>query len=192
MGLAQPLPHYNEDEYLQMERQAASRHEFLDGLVYAMAGESPNHSRICVNLSAEVRAAFKGRNCEGFSPNMKVRTGQGGLYSYPDLSVVCGEARFHDRYRDVLLNPIAIFEVLSPSTATYDENEKFQRYQTIESLKIYVLISQIAPAVRLFERQDDGDWRETAIIGLESVLPLAALDCAIPLTEIYDRVEFVV
>ena len=68
MGLAQPLPHYNEDEYLQMERQAASRHEFLDGLVYAMAGESPNHSRICVNLSAEVRAAFKGRNCEVFRP----------------------------------------------------------------------------------------------------------------------------
>ena len=122
---------------------------------------------------------------------MKVRTGQGGLYSYPDLSVVCGESRFHDRYRDVLLNPIAIFEVLSPSTATYDENEKFQRYQTIESLRIYILISQTTPAIRLFERQEGVNWRETAIIGLESVLPLAALDCAIPLAEIYDRVEFV-
>ena len=190
MGLAQPLPHYDEDEYLQMERQAASRHEFLDGLVYAMAGESPNHSRICVNLTREVSTALKRRNCEAFSPNMKVRTGQGGLYSYPDLSVVCGESRFHDLYRDVLLNPIVIFEVLSPSTAAYDEGEKFLRYQTIDSLRAYVLVSQTLAFIRLYERDNDGNWRETTIRGLDGVLHLEVLDCAIPLAEIYDRIEF--
>jgi Uma2 family endonuclease len=190
MGLAQPLPHYTEDEYLQMERQAASRHEFLDGLVYAMAGESPNHSRICISLTTEVGISLKGRNCEAFSPNMKVRTGQGGLYSYPDLSVVCGEARFHDRYGDVLLNPVVIFEVLSPSAAAYDEGEKFLRYQTIDSLRAYVLVSQTSPLIRLYERDDNGNWRETIISGLDGVLRLVVMDCAIPLAEIYARVQF--
>lgn len=190
MGLAQPLLYYTAESYLDLERQSPTRHEFLDGLVYAMAGESPNHSRICVNLAGEIRAALKGRHCEAFSPNMKVRTGPGDLYAYPDLSVVCGPVHYHDRRRDVLLNPVVLFEVLSPSAAAYDEGEKFLRYQTINTLRAYVMVSQTDFNVRLYERQDDGLWHDTVISGRDGVLTLTVLECSVPLAEIYDRVDF--
>lgn len=117
------LPAITAEQYLQLERTSEMRHEFLDGLMYVMAGESRDHSRICFNLATEIGAQLKGKHCEGFSPNMKVRAGLGGLYAYPDLMVVRGEARFQDKQGDVLLNPTVIFEVLSPSTEKYDQGE---------------------------------------------------------------------
>src|SRR5213079_1744663 len=105
----------------------------------AMAGESPDHSTICYNLSGITHAQLSSKPCRGFSPNMKVRAGIGSLYAYPDLMIVCGEAQFHDQQGDVLLNPTVIFEVLSPSTEKYDRGEKFLRYRTqIESLQDYL------------------------------------------------------
>ncbi len=117
------------EDYLTFERESDTRHEFLDGEIYAMAGESLPHSRICVNLSGEVRQQLKGKRCEALSSNMKVRTSSASLFAYPDLTIVCGEPLFHDRKKDVLTNPKVIFEVLSPSTAEYDRTMKFQRYR---------------------------------------------------------------
>ena len=124
------LPTISAEQYLEIERFSETSHEFLDGVVYAMAGESPDHSTICYNLSGITHAQLSGKPCRGFSPNMKVRAGIGGLYAYPDLMIVCGEAQFHDEQGDVLLNPTVIFEVLSPSTEKYDRGEKFRRYRT--------------------------------------------------------------
>ncbi|MEK7832416.1 MAG: Uma2 family endonuclease, partial [Acidobacteriota bacterium] len=112
------------EEYLRFEREAEERHEYDNGRISAMAGESPNHSRVCVSVSRDVSTRLKGKSCEAFSSNMKVCINAAGKFFYPDLSVVCGEARYHDKERDALLNPKVIIEVLSPSTEKYDRSVK--------------------------------------------------------------------
>lgn len=178
------------EEYLRREREAEERHEYDNGRISAMAGESPNHSRVCVNVTGEARARLKGKTCEAFSSNMKVCVSVAGKFYYPDLSVVCGEAKYHDKERDALLNPKVIIEVLSPSTEKYDRSVKFQAYQQIESLTDFLLISQDKPLVEHFERQSGGQWLYTAHRELAAVVQLPSIDCQLPLAEIYDRVEF--
>lgn len=180
------LPAITSEQYLRLERTSEIRHEFLDGLVYAMAGESPDHSTICFNLAAITGSQIRDKPCRGFSPNMKVRAGATELYAYPDLMIVCGEAEFHDQHGDVLLNPTVIFEVLSPSTEKYDRGEKFPRYRTqIESLQDYVMVAQDMPRVEHHHRNPDGTWTATELNGLDADLVLSSIDCHIPLIEVY-------
>ena len=176
---------------MDYERNAPERHEFLDGNVYAMAGESPRHSTICYNLYGITQNQLRGKRCRGFSPNMKVATNEKGLYSYPDLAIVCSQPKYHDKKGDVLINPTVIFEVLSPSTESYDRGEKFLRYVNgIKSLTDYILISQNNPTIEHFQKQSNGEWETTEIEGMESVLKIASIECEISLTELYDLVEF--
>src|SRR3989454_10341355 len=179
------LPTISAEQYLEIERFSETRHEFLDGVVYAMAGESPDHSTICFNLASIIGSQIRDKPCRGFSPNMKVRAGIGGLFAYPDLMIVCGEAKFHDEQGDVLLNPTVIFEVLSPSTEKYDRGEKFRRYQQIESLQDYVMVSQDQARIEHHHRQTDGMWTATEVKGLDEGLVLSSIDCRIPLAEAY-------
>lgn len=183
------LPVFTPEEYLSLEQQSELRHEFLDGCVYAMAGESPTHSTICFNLAVAVGSRIKSTPCRGFSPNMKVRAGERGLYAYPDLMIVCGEPVFQDGHTDVLLNPTVIFEVLPPSTAAYDRGEKFARYRAqIETLTDYVLVAQDAPHIERHTRQPDGSWARAESDGIEAALSLPSIGCELPLSEIYSRV----
>lgn len=191
MSLPHPLPFFTPEEYLSLERLSELRHEYLDGSVYAMAGESVAHSLICYNLGGITHAQLRGTPCRGFSPNMKVRAGEGGLYAYPDLTIVCGEPAFADARSDVLTNPTVIFEVLSPSTEAYDRGEKFSRYRAqVESLRDYVLIAQDKPRAERHARRDDGSWELSVVEGLGGVLELPSAGCRLPLAEIYERVEF--
>lgn len=183
--------HLSPEEYLEFEREALGRHEYLDGSVYAMAGESLSHSRICTNLSGEVRSKLKGKPCEPLSPNMKVRTSNASLFSYPDLTIVCGEPTFHDAKTDVLTNPKIIFEVLSPSTADYDRTLKFQRYRMgNETLTDYILVSQERPFVEHFWKQADSNWLYKSCGDVTDELKLESIGISLSLSEIYDRVEF--
>ncbi len=178
------------EDYLIFERESVSRHEFLDGEVYAMAGESLSHSRICMNLAAATVNTLKGKSCEALSPNMKVRTSNASLFSYPDLTIVCGEPQFHDVKKDVLTNPQVVFEVLSPSTAEYDRTTKFQRYRMgNETLTDYILISQDKCFVEQFTRQTDNNWLYRSYAALEDDLKIQSIECELSLREIYDRVE---
>lgn len=200
MGLAKINKElHSTEEYLEFERKSSQRHEFLDGEILAMAGESKNHSTINANLTAEIVYKLKGKNCQAFSPNMKVRSGHyfkqkknaKGLFSYPDLVVVCGEPEFLDETGDVLLNPKVIFEVMSPSTEAFDRGEKFSRYRAWnETLTDYVLIWQDIPVVEHFQRQDNNHWLLSIIEGLENTLELTSIDCSIKLSDIYDRINF--
>ena len=191
MSLPRTLPSFSPEDYLLLERATETRHEYLDGFVYAMAGESPRHSTICYNLAGLTHARLRGKPCQGFSPNMKVRTDTSNLFSYPDLAVVCGEPVFHDKQGDVLLNPTAVFEVLSPSTEAYDRGEKVLRYTTqIETLRSYVLVAQDRPHVEHYERRPDGSWARTDVDGLENVLNLSSIGSRLPLAEIYERINF--
>lgn len=178
------------EEYLAFERDSDSRHEFLDGEVLAMAGESLSHSRVCSNILRESGNRLKGRPCEALSPNMKVRTSAASLYAYPDLTIVCGEPQFHDSKKDVLINPRVIFEVLSPSTENYDRTVKFQRYRMgNETLTDYVLVSQERAFVEHFRKATDGQWLYRSFSNLSETLDLDGINCELKLTEIYDRVE---
>ena len=179
------------EDYLTFERKSDSRHEFLDGEIYQMAGESLSHSRVSVNLSGEVRSKLKGKSCEALSPNMKVRTSTASLFSYPDLTVVCGEPQFHDTKKDVLINPKVIFEVLSPSTAEYDRTTKFQKYRMgNETLTDYILVSQDKVFVEHFVRQADNNWIYRSYGEIGDCLRIETIECGLDLREIYDRIEF--
>lgn len=182
---------YTPEEYLNFEREAETRHEYLDGEIYAMAGESLSHSRVCVNLAREAGNKLKGKSCEALSPNMKVRTSTASLFSYPDLTIVCGEPLFHDTKKDVLVNPKVIFEVLSPSTADYDRTTKFQRYRMgNESLTDYILVSQDKVFIEHFSKQPNGEWLYRSFAEITEALPIDSIECELSLPEIYDRVEF--
>jgi len=191
MALAQKKTLYTAEEYLEMEREAKTRHEFIGGIIYAMAGESLSHSQICINLAGEVRAKLKGTNCQALSPNMKVRAESRGMFAYPDLTIVCGEPLFHDQQRDVLINPKIIVEVLSPSTQRYDQTKKFFRYRKeLPSLTDYILIYQNAPFIEHHEKMSDGRWTHNAAEEIDNVLRIASIKTELSLSEIYDRVEF--
>jgi Uma2 family endonuclease len=199
MALAQTQLLYTVDDYLAFERAADERHEYLDGQIYAMAGESLAHGIIATNLVAALHAQLRRTPCQPLSKDMKVRSGplpqtarsRQGLFSYPDIVVVCGEPLFHDAHRDVLLNPKVIFEILSPSTEAFDRGVKFLRYQTWNpTLSDYVLVSQTTPLVEQFIRRDDGSWSYYIYQGLTQRCPLTSIDCTLPLTDVYERVAF--
>jgi Uma2 family endonuclease len=189
---------YTVEQYLEMERASGERHEYIDGYVYQMAGESLEQSAINANLIAMLVTQLRGKPCRALSPNMKIRSGPffkeqkriKGMFSYADVSVVCGEPQFHDKYQDVLINPTVIIEILSESTQGFDRDEKFRRYRThILVLQDYVLVSQTLPLIQVYSRQPGG-WLMSEALGLESSIRVPSIDCHLPLSEVYDRVVF--
>ena len=200
MSLPQTEIHHTEDQYLSIERESEERHEYVDGQIYAMAGESPEHGAICTNLTVEVGSQLRGTRCQAFAKDMRVRSGplprrsysQKGLYSYPDLLVVCGELQFLDENRDVIINPNVIIEVASPSTGAFDRGDKFRRYRTFNpSLTDYLIVAQDRPFIEHFARQENGLWVIAAsVTELSGSVHIASINCALQLAEVYDRVEF--
>lgn len=199
--MATPLSEflYTEEEYLAMERTSEERHEYIDGYVQAMAGESPEHGDISVNLTGILHSQLRGKSCRVRVANSKVRSGprpvlsrnRKGLYSYPDVFVICGEMKFQDQYKDVITNPTVIFEVLSESTETFDRGEKFLRYQNYNpSLQDYVLVSQTSPTVEHYSRQPDGSWAYRVHQGLSANFSISSIKCKLKLADIYERVIF--
>jgi len=198
MALPDTLPAFTPDEYLAFERGSESKHEYLDGLIYAMAGSSPEHSTICVNVSEVITRQLRGTPCRPFSADMKVRClsspsttrRRRGLFAYPDLIVVCGEPVFHDTQQDVLVNPTLIVEVLSPSTEAYDRGEKFLRYQELTALTDYLLVAQRYPCLEHFAKQANGQWLLTIETHLSGSICIASINCRLPLAEVYEWVQF--
>src|SRR5215510_13636992 len=185
------------EEYLAFERASDERHEYLDGVIYAMAGESPDHGRICMNLGATLVSQLRGSDCEAFSKDMKVLCGpyrahtREGLFAYPDLVVVCGAMQFHSQAQDVLINPKVIVGVLSPSTEAFDRGEKFHRYRAwLPTLTNYVLVAQDCPLIDHYRRQEDGTWALRALEGLQAHMHLETIGCTVPLADVYERIVF--
>ncbi len=159
--------------------------EFLDGVVYKMAGESDEHGEISVNIGGELRTQLKGKDCRARLKDTKVRSGPipnlrnatKGLCCYPDVVVICGERQFHDSHRDVMLNPTVIIEILSPATEAFDRGEKFDRYQCWNpTLSDYLLVSQDQSKIEHFIRQSDGSWSYFVYRGLHSKVPLKSIN----------------
>lgn len=176
-------------EYLAHERQADTKSEYYAGDVYAMAGASRQHVKVTVNTVVALAAQLKGRPCDIFTGDMRVKVSSTGLYTYPDVTVVCGKARFDDDPEDTLLNPTVIVEVLSKSTEAYDRGDKFAHYRTLESLADYLLIAQDSPNIEHFQRQADGSWSFTERRGLDQVTSIDSIHCQLHLSDIYDKVD---
>lgn len=188
-----------EEEYLAMERASDVKHEYMDGYIRAMAGELPSHGKININLIIKIGGQLEGSQCEMYAKDSKVRTGPDpdpiwppkGLYSYPDVVIVCGEAKYHDHYRDVLLNPKVIMEVLSEGTAEFDASEKFRRYREwLPSLTDYILVSSLEMLIEHFRKQPSGDWLLATLKKPDDVLSIESVGCAVKLSDIYARVKF--
>lgn len=178
---------YSIEEYLALERRSETKCEFHDGEIFAMTGASRQHNLIAVNLAGELRNQLKGRPCEAYAADMRVKTAESRNYHYPDFAVVCGAPQFEDDHLDTLLNPTLVIEVLSPSTEAYDRGGKFASYRRIESLREYLLVSQDTPRIERYRRTPEG-WVLTEAEGLEAILPLDAIDCSLALREVFDKV----
>ncbi len=175
-------------EYLTVEREAEFKSEYFRGEMFAMSGASRKHNLIGLNIGADLRQQFRGRPCEVYVSDMRVKVSATGLYTYPNVVVVCGEAKFEDAHVDTLLNPTLIVEVLSASTAAYDRGQKFAHYRGIESLSEYVLVSQDECRVEHFAKQSDRQWLQTVVQSLEAEVNLPSIQGVLQLREIYDRV----
>jgi Uma2 family endonuclease len=188
---SQRKTHLSSEEYLALERKAETRSEYLDGDMVAMSGGSREHNLIVTNFIRELSAQLKGRPCEVFSNDMRVKVSPTGLYTYPDVVVVCGEPQFEDANVDTLMNPTVLVEVLSDSTESYDRGVKFGHYRKVESLIEYLLVAQHEYRIEQYVRQPEGPWVRSDVRGLTSTLNLPSIQCAIPMAEIYDRVTVI-
>jgi Uma2 family endonuclease len=198
MGLAKLETYYfTEEEYLEAERKADERSEFVDGEIYAMAGETGRHADVSTNFLLHIGNQLIGSNCRARTKDTKVKSGAlknkfgKGMISYPDIVVICGEPEYHDKHKDVILNPTVIIEVLSESTEEFDRGIKFMRYRNFnETLTDYILVSQDEPLIEHYIRQPNNDWLLKEYQGLETTFRIDSIDCSLKLKDIYDRVEF--
>ena len=199
MSVSQSEARYTVEEYLALEREAEERHEYLDGQIYLMAGESPEHGDICSNLVIRLGTQLQDTNCRVRSKDTKVRSGSSlmsrksakGLFSYPDIVVICGDPQYYDEHRHVVINPSVIIEVLSDSTEAFDRGAKFRRYRNWNpSLNDYILVWQSDSIVEHYVRQPDGGWSIYVYESIEDSVFIKSINCTLRLAEVYDRVTF--
>lgn len=179
----------SETEYLAIERAAKFKSEFYNGEMFAMAGASRQHNEIKDNLILEIASRLKGGPCRTYSADQRVKIDRTGLYTYPDLLIVCGKPEFDKEQRDTLHNPQVIIEILSESTESYDRGKKFQHYRQLSSLQEYVLVSQERKLVERFVRQPDETWLLTTFADPDGEFALATVPVRVPMTDVYRGVE---
>ena len=179
---------YTEAEYFEFERTAFGRWEYVNGQIRAMAGGKDDHNAISANLIRVLGNVLAARDCRVYGSDMKIHTGD-GVNTLPDVAVVCGDRQYYLGKEDVILNPLLIVEVLSPSTGGYDRGEKFDHYKSINTLQEYVLVDQSSARVLLFSRQNDHwDLREFNSMG--SVVFLSSIQDSVTMSDIYAKIEF--
>lgn len=189
MGLALKKPKlYTSAEYLEFERQSEIKHEPIDGEIFEMAGTTRNHNRISTNVVRLLDTQMLERECI-YSSDMRVKITATEKYTYPDVVAVFGEEVFEDLTEDALLNPMLIIEMLSKSTEAYDRGAKFEYYQTIESFREYVLISQEPFRVEQFVRKTKNEWLYLEFRNAEDVVKLNSINCELTLKDIYHKIQ---
>ena len=175
------------EEYQQLDTASPVRLEYVNGQIYAMAGSSRSHNRISGNVFARLHSALRGKKCEPFTTDMKLRV-QLGLEEfgyYPDVMVVCDKKDRHEHY---CVSPTVLFEVLSKSTRRTDQGEKLKAYQQIESLEVYVMIEQATQRAYIHRRSNN--WWPEIIEGADAMLTLDEIEVRLPFADIYDRVDW--
>jgi Uma2 family endonuclease len=187
MGLPVARKFYTIREYLESEATARFRSEYHDGEILAMAGGTFRHSAIVMNTGSALLTRLRGTPCRPMDSNLRVRIPSLRSYVYPDLSIVCGPAKFDadDPRQTTITNPRVVIEVLSETTEAYDRGRKFELYRELESLEEYVLIAQDEPLVDTFRRTPDGNWHRESFRGPDATAAITSLGLSIPLAELY-------
>ncbi len=180
---------FTELEYLALERASDTKHEFVDGAIVAMAGARPAHNMLAANVTAALVALTRGRGCVTMTSDQRVHVPTTRLYTYPDVTVACGERRYDDGDPPSLLNPTLLVEVTSDTSEDFDRGTKFLHYQAIAELREYVIISHRERRIDHFRREGDGQWRLTAYTNEDASVELPALAGAVALADVYESVE---
>jgi Uma2 family endonuclease len=150
---------YSIHEYLEMEKGALEKHEYYKGEIFAMSGASPRHNIIAVNILTALAITLKGKNCRPFGSDMRIYIQENSLFTYPDISIICGDVITLKEDEETATHPTVIFEILSPSTKNYDRGEKFMLYRAIPALKEYILIDSETIHAEHFAINNEGLWQ---------------------------------
>jgi Uma2 family endonuclease len=180
---------YTPEQYLTLERKAEYKSEYINGYIIAMSGASREHNLVAGNIFRELSTQLKGRPCEAYIGDMRVKVSPTGLYTYPDVVVACEEIRFEDAQVDTLLNPTVIVEALSPSTEACDRGEKFGHYQRLDSLQEYLMVAQDRVCIEHYGRHGNR-WELSETRDLDETVQLGSIGCELMLREVYDKVQF--
>jgi Uma2 family endonuclease len=176
-------------EYLAREERAETRSEFFAGEIFAMAGASIEHNQIKENLSGELFSRLKSSSCRAFSSDQRLKVDPTGLYTYPDLMIVCGPIERDPLSAHTIVNPTVLIEVLSPSTEAYDRGAKFLQYQKIPSVREIVLVGEFARVVQVFERQEDGSWSLRTFADQGESVRLSSVSVEIPMSDVFRGID---
>jgi len=182
---------YTLEEYLALERESEVKYEYWDGEIFAMSGGTLPHDQVMGNSYGLLRRELHGRDCQVLTNNMQIMVPAAPPYRYADVSVVCGKIEV-ERFNgaDLLVNPILILEVLSPSTEAYDRGDKFTYYKSITDFREYLLIAQHRPHVTHYVKSENDKWDYEEVNDLDGTIHLPSIECALPLRELYRGVEF--
>jgi Uma2 family endonuclease len=185
-------------EYLEFERSSSEKHEFYKGEIFrmhghgellAMSGASRKHNTIFANLIGAMVSQLKGKSCQPFGPGMRVNIPENTLYTYPDISVFCGEAESSLQDEDTIIKPTVLVEIISPSTRNYDQGEKFKLYRDIPSLREYVVADTETVRIDTYRINNKGHWELEEYKSLTDQLSLPSIQVIIPVADIYEKTK---
>jgi Uma2 family endonuclease len=181
---------FTPEEYQARERRAEFKSEYFRGEIFAMAGASYDHTLIKDNLAREIGNQLKNGPCRVLTSDMRVKVEAAGLYTYPDIAVVCDDPKFEDAEFDTLLNPRVIIEVLSNSTERYDRGAKFRHYRNLASFQEYLLVAQHEPVIERYVRQGDDSWVLSTFMGIDAALAFQSIPVTVSLGDVYIGLTF--
>jgi Uma2 family endonuclease len=177
---------YSIEEYLEMENAATEKHEYYKGEIFAMSGAKHQHNIIASNLFISLGMKLKGKPCRPLGSDARVHIQKNTLFTYPDISIVCGEPEFLNNDEMNLLNPSVIIEVLSRSTKNYDRGDKFRLYRDIPTLKEYILVDSESIGIEAFSIIAHGNWELKEYNSIEESLEIKTINFSLKLQEIYE------
>ena len=187
---AEPILKYTAEEYLELEETSLEKNEFYKGEIFAMAGASIPHNQIVANSLIEIGAYLKDKKCRIFPSDLKIHAFTNSLFTYPDLSIVCGKIETLLNKKDIVTNPTVLIEVLSETTQDYDRGAKFKLYRDIESLKEYILISSLETLVEKYDKQTDGSWVLHEYKSETDAFKITSIDLLVTVKDLYRDVDF--
>ena len=190
MSTAPALKYKSIEEYLELEEKSLEKNEYYQGEIFAMAGASFAHNQIVGNVMVDIGQFLRDKKCRIFPSDLKVHIESNSLFTYPDLSIICGKPEFWNNRTDTILNPLVIIEVLSPATKDYDHGEKFTLYRNIASLKEYILISSTEVRLEQYIKQAPNEWKFIEYQSAEEEITIPTISFSTLLQEFYRDVDF--
>jgi Uma2 family endonuclease len=195
MEVREPIVVYNKskltvDEYLRFEKESSQKHEYFNGEIFAMAGAGPRHNVIFSNVFRELATHLKGQPCKPYGSDLRIHIPQNNLFTYPDISVICGDIIPSEIDANTAILPSIIIEILSPATKDYDRGGKFRLYRDVPSLKEYVLIDSESISVEIFRINPQGNWELEEHRSIGDTWSLPTVGFSLPLKEVYEGQNF--